>query len=42
LQAQLPARVAKKKDLPGLAGRLTDDQLAALEYFVGRRYPQAK
>lgn len=39
LQARLPASVAKKKDLPALAGKLTEEQLTALEYFVRERYP---
>jgi cytochrome c553 len=39
LQAQLPASVAAKKNLPTLAGTLSDDQLAALEYYVRERYP---
>lgn len=42
LQTQLPARVAKKKKLTNLAGKLTHEQLQALEYFIGRRYPQSK
>lgn len=39
LQAQLPASVAAKKNLPTLAGTLSDDQLVALEYYVRERYP---
>ena len=39
LQARLPEKVAKKKDLTELAGKLTDEQLDALEYFVKERYP---
>ncbi|MGH8245265.1 MAG: hypothetical protein ACREUU_02405 [Gammaproteobacteria bacterium] len=42
LQTQLPEKVAKKKDLTALAGKLTDSQLDALEYFVKERYPAAK
>jgi hypothetical protein len=38
LQARLPERVAKKKDLPALAGRMSAQQLDALEYYVGERY----
>jgi len=38
LQARLPERVAKKKDLPSLAGKLTAEQLDALEYYVNHRY----
>lgn len=37
-QARLPASVAKSKNLPALAGQLTDEQLAALEYYLGQRY----
>ena len=39
LQAQLPEKVAKKKDLTQLAGKITDQQLDALEYFIKERYP---
>ena len=42
LQDTLPAAVAKKKNLPAMAGKLTDDQLAALEHFVGERYGMKK
>jgi hypothetical protein len=42
LQRQLPERVARKKDLTALAGKLTEEQLDALEYFVRERYPIAK
>lgn len=38
LQAALPKRVAAKKDLPAMAGKLTAEQLEAIEYFVNRRY----
>jgi chorismate-pyruvate lyase len=38
LQAQLPERVSKKKDLPAWAGKLNADQLDALEYYVDHRY----
>ena len=38
LQHRLPERVAKKKDLPSLAGKLTVEQLDALEYYVNHRY----
>jgi hypothetical protein len=38
LQASLPAKVAKKKDLTALAGQISDEQLGALEYYVGQRY----
>jgi hypothetical protein len=38
LQARLPARVGKKKDLPALAGKLSSEQLDALEYYVNQRY----
>lgn len=42
LQKQLPEKVAKKTDLNALAGKLTTDQLSALEYFVQQRYPAGK
>lgn len=42
LQASLPEKVAKKKDLTALAGKLTAEQLDALEHYVGQRYPKAK
>ena len=38
LQARLPARVSKKTDLSSLAGKLTPEQLDALEYYVNQRY----
>jgi len=38
-QAGLPKGVAKSKSLPALAGKLSEEQLAALEYFLGERYP---
>jgi hypothetical protein len=38
LQEKLPARVKKTVDLPNLAGRLSSEQLAALEYFLKVRY----
>ncbi len=39
LQGRLPAKVAKKKDLVSFAGKLTTEQLEALEYFVQQRFP---
>jgi hypothetical protein len=42
LQSRLPARVAKSKDLTALAGKLTEEQLDALEYFVKERYPTSR
>jgi hypothetical protein len=39
LQADLPEKVAAKKDLTALAGKLTEQQLEALEYFIKQRYP---
>ena len=42
LQARLPEKVAKKRDLTRLAGKLTGDQLDAVEYFVNQRYPASK
>ena len=38
LQGQLPEKVAAKKNLPALAGKLTAEQLDALDYFVTQRY----
>jgi hypothetical protein len=38
LQQMLPARAARSKDLPKLAGRLSAQQLDALEYYVKRRF----
>jgi hypothetical protein len=38
-QSCLPSGVAKSKSLADLAGKLTDEQLAALEYYLGQRYP---
>src|SRR5213593_496234 len=34
LQAKLPASAAKKKNLLALAGKLSTEQLDALEYFI--------
>jgi hypothetical protein len=42
LQAQLPEKVGRKNDLPAMAGKLSEQQLDALEYFVKQRYPAAK
>jgi hypothetical protein len=42
VQRQLPPKVAVKKDLTTLAGKITDEQLEALEYFVKERYPASK
>ncbi len=42
LQDRLPAAVAAKKNLPALAGKLTDTQLDALEHFVGERHATKK
>ncbi len=41
-QLQLPAKTAKTKDLPALAGKLSVAQLDALEYYVDQRYPKKK
>ena len=38
LQSRLPENVAKKKDLPSLAGKITDQQLEALDYYINHRY----
>ena len=37
-QAELPARVARSKDLTALAGTISDEQLEQLGYFLKRRY----
>jgi|ERR671923_2238958 hypothetical protein len=38
LQARLPKRVSKKKDLLAMAGKLAAEQLEALEYYVNQRF----
>jgi hypothetical protein len=42
IQASVPADVAMKKDIVGLAGRLSPQQLDALEYYVTHRFPMKK
>lgn len=42
MQTSLPEKVARKKDLTALAGKLTAEQLDALEYYVTQRHPKAK
>ena len=42
LQSLLPPKVAKEKDLPTLAGKLSATQLDALDYFLNHRYAKAK
>ena len=42
LQRKLPEKVGAKKDLTSLAGKLSEEQLDALEYFVQQRYPTTK
>src|SRR5438093_3575953 len=39
LQNRLPESEKRSTDLPALAGKLTPDQLDALEYYVDKRYP---
>ena len=39
LQARLPESASKSTDLTALAGKLTWEQLDALEYYVTKRYP---
>src|SRR5688572_11050957 len=39
LQARLPESAAKETDLTALAGKLTWEQLDALEYYVRKKYP---
>lgn len=36
--AKLPASATRAKELPALAGKLSDTQLAALEHFLKTRY----
>ena len=38
IQEILPARVKKTVDLPGLTGKLSDEQLIALHHFLRVRY----
>lgn len=42
LQSQLPSDAMAKKDLVALAGKLTPEQLAALEYYVSQRFAMKK
>ena len=42
IQARVPADVAMKKDFGGLAGRLSPQQLDALEYYVNHRFAMKK
>jgi hypothetical protein len=42
LQAKLPARIGKKQVLTERAGKLTSEQLDALEYFVEQRYGRSR
>ena len=37
-QASLPQSAAKSKSLTALAGKLSDEQLVALEYYLSHRY----
>jgi len=39
LQSHLPASIHNSTDLPSLAGKLTPEQMDALEYYVNKRYP---
>lgn len=41
-QMKLPADAMQMKDLPSLAGKLSDAQLDALEYFVAQRFRMKK
>ena len=41
-QMKLPADAMKMKNLPSLAGKLSDAQLDALEYFVAQRFAMKK
>lgn len=38
IQQRLPALAQQKADLPALAGKLTDEQMGELEYYVEYRY----
>jgi hypothetical protein len=42
LQSLLPTKLAKEKDLCSLAGKLSPEQLGALDYFVTQRYGKGK
>ncbi len=42
VQAQLPSDAAKMKDLVSLAGKLSAQELDALEYFVKQRFAMKK
>ena len=42
LQMKLPADAGAKKNLVALAGKLSEPQLAALEYFVAHRFTMKK
>lgn len=42
MQAKLPEKVAKKKNLTALAGKLSEEQLDALQYYVEQRYGKMK
>jgi hypothetical protein len=39
LQAGLPEKVRAKKDLPSMAGKISNEQLDALDYYLRQRYP---
>jgi hypothetical protein len=38
LQEKLPKSVQKTRDLPALAGKLSNEQMQSLEYYLGVRY----
>lgn len=42
LESRIPADNGAKKNLTNLAGKLTPDQLEALEYFVDHRFAMKK
>lgn len=42
VQMKLPAETAQMKDLVGLAGKLSETQLEALEYYVEQRFTMKK
>ncbi len=38
LQKHLPNRIAKKKDMTSFVGKLTDEQLKALNVYINKRF----
>ncbi len=40
LESRLPEKEQKSANLPSYAGKLTPEQLDALEYYVAHRFPK--